>query len=93
MRLSDLDALCTCRFQQLFEVRKRKWVSYAAGEEPFGLPLTKYPELAHTEEEITMLDKLYTLYVGRCNANCCCLLHSVPLLGVALIAQRLWPAA
>lgn len=45
--------------RQLFEVRKRKWVSYSAGEELFGLPVTKYPELARTEEEITMLDKLY----------------------------------
>ena len=52
------------KFQQLFEVRKRKWVSYTQGEELFGLPVTRYPELARTEEEITMLDKLYSIYVN-----------------------------
>eukprot|EP00887_Chlorella_sp_A99_P001633 scaffold8.g1633.t1 len=52
------------KFQALFEVRKRKWTAYASGEELFGLPVTRYPELARTEEEITMLDKLYSLYVA-----------------------------
>lgn len=41
------------------QVRKRKWVSYSSGEELFGLPITQYPELERTEEEIVMLDKLY----------------------------------
>lgn len=41
------------------QVRKRKWDSYRGGEELFGLPITQYPELEHTEEEVTMLDKLY----------------------------------
>jgi len=40
-------------------VRKRKWDSYRSGEELFGLPVTQYPELERTEEDITMLDKLY----------------------------------
>ena len=41
------------------QVRKRKWVGYSDGEELFGLPVTQFPELERTEEEITMLDKLY----------------------------------
>lgn len=41
------------------QVRKRKWDSYCGGEELFGLPVTQYPELERTEEEVTMLDKLY----------------------------------
>lgn len=41
------------------QVRKRKWDSYRSGEELFGLPVTQYPELERTEEEINMLDKLY----------------------------------
>lgn len=41
------------------QVRKRKWDSYSSGEELFGLPVTQYPELERTQEEIVMLDKLY----------------------------------
>lgn len=44
---------------RVLQVRKRKWDSYRSGEELFGLPVTQYPELERTEEEITMLDKLY----------------------------------
>ena len=40
-------------------MRKRKWDSYSSGEELFGLPITHYPELERTQEEIVMLDKLY----------------------------------
>ena len=47
------------------QVRKRKWVAYSSGEELFGLPVTQFPELQRTEEEITMLDKLY-----RCLPAC-----------------------
>ena len=28
------------KFQQMFEVRKRKWENYSSGEELFGLPVT-----------------------------------------------------
>jgi hypothetical protein len=45
---------CPC-----LQVRKRKWDSYSSGEELFGLPITQYPELERTQEEIVMLDKLY----------------------------------
>ncbi|KAL4452763.1 hypothetical protein ABPG75_008425, partial [Micractinium tetrahymenae] len=63
--LSPMDAADRLRkFQQLFDVRKRKWDSFSSGEELFGLPVTQYPELERTEEEITMLDKLYSLYVS-----------------------------
>lgn len=47
------------RPQRALQVRKRKWDSYRSGEELFGLPVTQYPELERTEEEVTMLDKLY----------------------------------
>jgi len=52
------------KFQQMFEVRKRKWESYVIGEELFGLAVTRYPELEETEKEISMLDRLYSLYVS-----------------------------
>eukprot|EP00854_Cymbomonas_tetramitiformis_P002070 gene2070-2767_t len=55
------------KFQQLFEVRKRKWTNYSSGEELFGLPVTEYPELERTEKEITLLDRLYSLYVTVIN--------------------------
>mmetsp|Transcript_5388 Transcript_5388/g.12712 ORF Transcript_5388/g.12712 Transcript_5388/m.12712 type:complete len:4322 (-) Transcript_5388:507-13472(-) len=52
------------KFQQMFEVRKRKWENYSSGEELFGLPVTQYPELEQTEKEVQMLDRLYNLYVN-----------------------------
>lgn len=52
------------KFQQLFDVRKRKWVNYSSGEELFGLTVTEYPELEKTEKEIQMLDRLYSLFVN-----------------------------
>lgn len=51
------------KFQQMFEVRKRKWEAYSQGEELFGLSVTQYPELESTEKEVQMLDRLYSLYV------------------------------
>lgn len=47
----------------LCQVRKRKWDNYSSGEELFGLQVTRYPELEQTEKEVTMLDRLYSLYV------------------------------
>jgi dynein heavy chain len=47
----------------LLQVRKRKWENYSSGEELFGLRVTRYPELEATEKEVSMLDRLYTLYV------------------------------
>eukprot|EP00854_Cymbomonas_tetramitiformis_P001067 gene1068-1616_t len=55
------------KFNQLFDVRKRKWINYSSGEELFGLPVTEYPELERTEKEITLLDRLYSLYVTVIN--------------------------
>lgn len=45
---------------QLLQVRKQRWDSYSKGEELFGMPVTKYPGLEKTEEEIQMLDRLYS---------------------------------
>ena len=42
------------------QVRKQKWDSYSKGEELFGLAVTKYPGLEKTEEEIQLLDRLYS---------------------------------
>eukprot|EP00899_Mesostigma_viride_P009796 jgi/Mesvir1/18818/Mv04309-RA.2 len=62
--LAPMDAVDRLKkFQSQFEVRKRKWDNYTSGEELFGLPITKYPELEKTEKELALLDKLYSLYV------------------------------
>ncbi|DBA69380.1 TPA: Dynein gamma chain, flagellar outer arm [Trebouxia sp. C0005] len=62
--LDPMDAVDRLKkFQLMFEVRKHKWDNYSSGEELFGLPVTKYPELEKTEKEVAMLDRLYTLYV------------------------------
>ncbi len=52
------------KFQQLFELRKRKWTNYSSGEELFGMNVTAYPELEQTEREIALLDRLYALYLA-----------------------------
>lgn len=46
-------------------MRKQRWDSYSKGEELFGLPVTKYEGLEKTEEEINMLDRLYS-YATPC---------------------------
>ena len=45
-----------------YSIRKRKYDSYHAGEILFGLPHVEYPLLVKTEQEIELLDKLYSLY-------------------------------
>ncbi|KAG8470448.1 hypothetical protein KFE25_008869 [Diacronema lutheri] len=50
------------RYQRLFEERERKWDAYEAGERLFGLPVTEYPELVKTKQELQLLEKLYNLY-------------------------------
>ncbi|CAM39085.2 putative dynein heavy chain [Leishmania braziliensis MHOM/BR/75/M2904] len=52
------------RFQRQFDDKYRKWMTYMAGEELFGLPVHKYPELVKTKKELELLDKLYTLYIN-----------------------------
>jgi len=61
--LEPRDALERLRkFTEEFSVRKRKFDSQFAGETLFGLPHTPYPELMKTEQQIELLDKLYSLY-------------------------------
>ncbi|CCW70907.1 unnamed protein product [Phytomonas sp. Hart1] len=52
------------RYQRQFDDKFRKWLTLMAGEELFGLPLHKYPELVKTKKELELLDKLYTLYIN-----------------------------
>ena len=51
------------RYQRQFDDKFRKWMTYMAGEELFGLPQHTYPELTKTKKELELLDKLYTLYI------------------------------
>ena len=61
--IKPLDAVERLKnYKGLFDVRKRKWKSYADGEELFGLPITTYPELEKTEKELEFLSTLYDLY-------------------------------
>ena len=56
------------KFQQLFELRKRKWDNFSTGESLFGMPVTSYPELEKTEREIVLLDRLYALHLSVLSA-------------------------
>jgi len=49
---------CFCRFDDLW----RKYQTYNAGEELFGLQVTEYPSLQQTRKELNLLQKLYGLY-------------------------------
>ena len=52
-----------CEFlQSRFDELWRKFVTYSAGEELFGLPLTDYDNLQRIRKELTLLQKLYGLY-------------------------------
>ncbi len=50
------------QFNEEYQVRKKKYDSYYAGETLFGLPHQSYPALETTRQEIELLDKLYNLY-------------------------------
>ncbi len=52
------------RYARMYEDRERKWEALRAGEELFGLPVNDYPELTKTQKELSLLEKLYTLYVS-----------------------------
>ena len=52
------------KFQRLYEERARKYEAYNAGEQLFGLPITEYPDLHQTKQELELLDKLYGLYTN-----------------------------
>uniref|UniRef100_A0A8C5X2W6 Dynein axonemal heavy chain 5 n=1 Tax=Malurus cyaneus samueli TaxID=2593467 RepID=A0A8C5X2W6_9PASS len=49
-------------FQAKFDELWRKYLSLSGGEELFGLPITEYPELHKIKRELSLLQKLYSLY-------------------------------
>ncbi|XP_074653701.1 dynein axonemal heavy chain 8-like [Tubulanus polymorphus] len=49
-------------FQNKFDDLWRKFNTYSAGEELFGLSVTEYPDLQRTKKELNLLQKLYGLY-------------------------------
>ncbi|XP_069769396.1 dynein axonemal heavy chain 5 isoform X5 [Narcine bancroftii] len=49
-------------FQTNFDELWRKFTTYSAGEELFGLPVIDYPDLQRIRRELTLLQKLYGLY-------------------------------
>ncbi|XP_074092949.1 dynein axonemal heavy chain 8 [Macrotis lagotis] len=49
-------------FQANFDDLWRKFVTYSAGEQLFGLPVTDYEGLHKTRKELNLLQKLYGLY-------------------------------
>ena len=62
--LEPIDAAERLKKCQLwFHELEHKWSTYADGEELFGLPVTKYPELVQSKKELELLDRLYSLYL------------------------------
>ncbi|XP_077975281.1 dynein axonemal heavy chain 8-like [Styela clava] len=55
---SDLLQVYQSRFDDLW----RKFQTYNAGEELFGLQVTEYPHLQRSKKELNLLQKLYGLY-------------------------------
>ncbi|CAF0945608.1 unnamed protein product [Adineta steineri] len=49
-------------FQAKFDELWRKFETYSAGEELFGLAVTDYPDLQKIKRELSLLQKLYGLY-------------------------------
>ncbi|PVD20700.1 hypothetical protein C0Q70_18859 [Pomacea canaliculata] len=54
--------------QNTFEALYRRFTTYTAGEELFGLHVTEYPRLQSIKKELTLLQKLYGLYNSVNNA-------------------------
>jgi len=50
------------RFEDEFDIRKRKRELYSNGEALFSIQATQYDDLDVTEKELVLLAKLYTLY-------------------------------
>ena len=50
------------QYKALFDVRKRKWKSYADGEELFGLPITSTPNWRRRRRNSSSSARLYDLY-------------------------------
>uniref|UniRef100_A0A7S1PHU2 AAA+ ATPase domain-containing protein n=1 Tax=Percolomonas cosmopolitus TaxID=63605 RepID=A0A7S1PHU2_9EUKA len=51
------------KYERLYAERKRRFETYLAGENLFGLPQSAYPELEQTEKELGFLKRLYSLYI------------------------------
>jgi len=49
-------------FQARFDELWRKYITYSGGEELFGLSITEYPDLQQIKRELSLLQKLYSLY-------------------------------
>ena len=49
-------------FQRAFDEINRKWETYTAGEELFGLAVTPFPALVKMKKELKLLQNLYGLY-------------------------------
>ena len=56
--------ICTClsTVQSRFDELWRKFSTYSAGEELFGLMVTGYPNLTRMKKELNLLQKLYGLF-------------------------------
>src|SRR5437764_161752 len=55
---SDLQILFQSRVENLY----KQYETYHGGEELFGLPITDYPQLEKIKKDLTLLQRLYTLY-------------------------------
>nr|XP_044988409.1 dynein axonemal heavy chain 5 [Jaculus jaculus] len=51
-------------FQNQFDNIYRKYITYTGGEELFGLPVTQYPQLLEIKKQLSLLQKIYSLYNG-----------------------------
>lgn len=61
--ITPREALSRLRnFGEQYQVTRKKYESYYAGETLFGLPHQAYPALETTRSEIELLDQLYKLY-------------------------------
>ncbi|XP_010139316.1 PREDICTED: dynein heavy chain 5, axonemal-like, partial [Buceros rhinoceros silvestris] len=49
-------------FQNRFDNLFQKYITYTGGEELFGLPVTRYPQLLEIKKQLNLLQKLYNLY-------------------------------
>ena len=50
------------KYTRLFEDKLRTWKTLTAGEDLFGMPHFRFPELSSTAKEISQLSKLYSLF-------------------------------
>jgi dynein heavy chain len=55
---SDRQILFQSRVENLY----KKYETYHGGEELFGLPVTDYPQLEKIKKDLTLLQRLYSLY-------------------------------